>query len=234
MNKTILTNLIAIVAIALSYTLPSSSQKVVLFGGLFALSGAVTNQIAIYMLFERVPGLYGSGVIERNFKTFKDSIGSMVMKQFFTKDKVSQMISSWDFGMELEPIVQNADFTAAFDALTQSIMESKFGAMVQLVGGEGAIESLKEPFVEKLKSAVVGIVGSSSFQDQLKAESMKPDTIDMIILKINDLIETRLESLTPQMVKELVQNLIRKHMGWLVVWGGVFGGLIGALSALLV
>ena len=31
--------------------------------GLFGLAGGVTNWVAVYMLFEKVPYLYGSGVI---------------------------------------------------------------------------------------------------------------------------------------------------------------------------
>ncbi|MCU7375947.1 hypothetical protein PEC18_35415 [Paucibacter sp. O1-1] len=38
-------------------------QQIVFTIGLFALSGAITNWLAIHMLFEKVPGLYGSGVV---------------------------------------------------------------------------------------------------------------------------------------------------------------------------
>jgi len=39
--------------------------------GVFAFSGAITNSLAIHMLFEKVPFLYGSGVIEVNFHSLK-------------------------------------------------------------------------------------------------------------------------------------------------------------------
>jgi len=35
--------------------------------GLFALSGSITNWLAVHMLFEKVPFLYGSGVIPARF-----------------------------------------------------------------------------------------------------------------------------------------------------------------------
>ncbi|WP_345977040.1 hypothetical protein [Sulfurimonas sp. HSL3-7] len=41
-----------------------------------------------------------------------------------------------------------------------------------------------------------------------------------MLKKIEEVIEARLNGLTPQMVKEMVQNLIREHLGWLVVWCG--------------
>jgi len=35
------------------------------------------------MLFEKIPFLYGSGVIELRFKDFKSGIKNLVMSQFF-------------------------------------------------------------------------------------------------------------------------------------------------------
>jgi uncharacterized membrane protein YheB (UPF0754 family) len=64
-----------------------------LYTGLFALSGAVTNWLAIYMLFERVPGLYGSGVIPLHFETFKTSIHELIMHQFFNRENVEQFFA---------------------------------------------------------------------------------------------------------------------------------------------
>ena len=52
--------------------------------GLFAFSGAITNTLAIHMLFEKVPFLYGSGIIESKFEEFKLSIKNLLMEQFFT------------------------------------------------------------------------------------------------------------------------------------------------------
>jgi len=39
--------------------------------GVFALSGSVTNWIAVHMLFDKVPFLYGSGVILDRFEDIK-------------------------------------------------------------------------------------------------------------------------------------------------------------------
>ena len=50
--------------------------------GMFAISGSVTNWLAVHMLFERVPGLYGSGIIVIRFKEFKTSIYTLIMNQF--------------------------------------------------------------------------------------------------------------------------------------------------------
>ena len=209
-------------------------KQAVLFTGLFALSGAITNQLAIHMLFERVPLLYGSGVIEKNFETFKESIRVMIMKQFFTKEQLGDFFAKEEQKIDLAPLVEGADFSPAFDELSKTVMESKFGGAIQMFGGEEALEGLREPFAKKLKSAVSTIVSSDIFKAQLDHHIQNSALSDDMIESVEALITERLEELTPKMDKELVQELIKAHLGWLVVWGGVFGGLIGFISSLLI
>ena len=41
------------------------------------------------MLFEKVPGLYGSGVIPNQFKQIKMSIKQLFMEQFFNRENIN-------------------------------------------------------------------------------------------------------------------------------------------------
>lgn len=234
MSKTFIINLLSTVLIALSFAVPLAYQNALLFTGLFALSGAVTNQLAIYMLFERVPLLYGSGVIEKNFDTFKHAIKEMMMKQFFTKEQLGEFFSQEEKKIDLTPLVEGADFSPAFDALSKTVMESKFGGAISMFGGEEALEGLREPFSNKLKHAVSSIVSSSVFKSQLDHHIQSSALSEDMLSSVEGLITKRLNELTPKMVKELIQELIKEHLGWLVVWGGVFGGLIGLLSSFIV
>lgn len=231
MSKSLLTNIISIALIGLSFVVPSVYQNALLYTGLFALSGAVTNQVAIHMLFEKVPYLYGSGVIEKNFTAFKASIHQMIMKQFFTKEQLGDFFAKEEKKIDLAPLVDEADFSPAFDALSKTVMESKFGGAISMFGGEEALEGLREPFSKKLKSAVSSIVSSSAFKAQIDHHIQNSTLSANMIASVEGLITKRLDELTPKMVKELVQELIKEHLGWLVVWGGVFGGLIGLLSS---
>jgi len=231
MSKSLITDLLSLLLIGVSFMLPVPYHNAMLFTGLFALSGAITNQLAIHMLFERVPFLYGSGVIEKNFETFKESIRVMIMKQFFTKEQLGDFFSKEEQKINLAPLVEDADFSPAFDALSKTVMESKFGGAIQMFGGEEALEGLREPFGRKLKSAVSKIVSSDTFKAQLDHHIKNSALSDDMIDSVEALITKRLDELTPRMVKELVQELIKAHLGWLVVWGGVFGGLIGLLSS---
>jgi len=232
MNKSVITNTLALIATILGYTL---GQPILFTVGLFALSGAVTNWVAIHMLFEKVPLLYGSGVIPARFEDFKLGIRQLMMTQFFTQENIDRFLSDSSgnaSAIDLHPIIEKVDLSPAFDSLVTVIENSSFGGMLAMVGGSEAIQPMREPFVEKMKEAVQDITSTDHFKQLLRDELEQPDVIAGMQEKVSDIIEKRLNELTPQLVKEIIQEMIRKHLGWLVVWGGVFGGLIGLIAAL--
>ncbi len=234
LSKSKITDIVSILLIIISFYIPNEEySRAVLYTGLFAISGAVTNQLAIYMLFNRVPFLYGSGVIENNFKPFKESIKNMIMTQFFTKEQLAKFFQEEDKKIDLAPVVNSTDFKPAFLALKQSVMESKLGEALNFFGGEKALEPLEEPFSKKLKSAVVKIVSSNAFKEQINHHLQNSSLNDDLIVSIETLVTKRLNDLTPKMVNDLVYELIHTHLGWLVIWGGIFGGIIGLLSSIL-
>lgn len=234
MNKSFITNLISIIIILLGVIL---SNNIILTIGLFSLSGAITNWLAIYMLFEKVPFLYGSGVVENRFDEFKKSIHNLIMIQFFTKKNLQKFFDDEikDEGKKFDfrNIIEKTDFSLAFINLKQTVIESPFGGMLDMVGGEKALDPLKEPFEKKIKNAINEIVHTDGFQKELQKSLQNSDIHNQIYDKINIVVENRLNELTPRMVKELVEDMIKEHLGWLVVWGGVFGGVIGAISGII-
>ena len=232
-NKSFITNAVATLLIALSFVMTDFSS-ILLFTGLFALSGALTNLLAIHMLFERVPFLYGSGVIPARFESFKEAIKNLMMSEFFTREQLEAFFEDEEKKINLEPIIEETDFTPAFDALSKTVMESSFGGMLGMFGGEAALDGLREPFSQKMKSAVIKIVNSTAFNETLQQHMQSSSLNDDMLESIESVIDSRLNELTPQMVKEIVQKLIKEHLGWLVVWGGVFGGLIGLVSSFLI
>ena len=232
MNKSLTTNFIALVCTLLGFIL---NNHVVYTIGLFALSGAITNWLAIYMLFEKIPFLYGSGVIPARFEDFKTAIRKMMMEQFFTKENIDRFLSTGSgaaSSIDLSPVIEKVDLIPAFNSLVAVIEESSFGPMLAMVGGNEAIQPMKEPFIKKMKVSIQEITQSEQFNSLLREELEQPNMIANMQEKVSDIIEKRLNELTPQLVKEIIQAMIRKHLGWLVVWGGVFGGAIGLVAAL--
>lgn len=233
-SKSFLTHFIAVILAVLSFVVADKYSSLLLLTSLFALSGAITNQLAIHMLFERVPFLYGSGVIPARFEAFKSSIKELMMSEFFTKEQLNNFFKNEEKKIDLEPIIRETDFSLAFDALSKTVMESSFGGMLGMFGGEKALESLREPFSKKMQSAVSKIVASDAFNKTLQNHMQNSSLSDDMLVSIEQVIDARLDELTPQIVKEIVQKLIKEHLDWLVVWGGVFGGLIGSLSSLII
>ena len=234
MNKSLISNIITIIIIALGLLLDNT---IVLSVGLFALSGALTNTIAIHMLFEKVPFLYGSGVIEDRFEQFKLTIENLIMNQFFTKDNLQKFFKD-EFGsdnshIDLNGVINKTDFTPAFVSLKDAVMESSFGGMLGMFGGVSALEPLQEPFTLKMKVAIGKIVHTDTFQATLQESLSSSDISDDIYEKLNNVVKQRLDELTPKLTKEIIQEMIKEHLGWLVVWGAVFGGLIGLVGAII-
>jgi len=235
-NKSFVTNFIAALIIAVAYLSPVQ-QELLKAIGFFALSGALTNWLAIYMLFDKVPFLYGSGVIQNRFEEFKASIKSLMMDQFFTPENIEQFIEKEEqqggHAINLEPLLNAVDYDKVYDGLVSSIMESSFGSMLQMMGGEEALQPLKEPFITRMQNVLTDVVESERFAKALKYSLDAHKISEDITARIETVIDKRLDELTPQQVKKIVQDIIREHLGWLVVWGGVFGGLLGALFSLL-
>ena len=234
MNKSDITNLITVLIMAYGY---SNGNDMIFMVGLFALSGAVTNTLAIHMLFEKVPFLYGSGVIESKFSQFKLSIHNLLMNQFFTRENLTRFfqdeVNSAKKTLDFEKILNKTDFSPAYESLKESVMQSSFGGMLGMFGGEAALEPLREPFTKKLQASIITISQSDAFQDVVNEALKSEDLSEDIYNKLSLIVDARLEELTPAMVKEIVQDMIKEHLGWLVIWGAVFGGLIGLVSTLV-
>lgn len=238
-DKHLTPNLAAIALVILSFFLPEPWRALLLSTGLFALSGALTNWLAVHMLFERVPGLYGSGVITLHFEEFKTGILRMVHEELFAKDKVERLLSndsgsssSLAEGLDLEPLLSAIDLDAAYDQLVATIVESSFGSMLAMVGGEQALQPLREPFKQRMQTFLQDAAKSPRIQAAIGEQLSKAASSERFVSKLDTLLRARLDEMTPEMVRDIMQRMIREHLGWLVVWGGVFGGLIGLAAGL--
>jgi len=248
LDKHITPNLLALLVILLSFMLPAPWHQITLGTGLFALSGSLTNWLAVHMLFERVPGLYGSGVITLHFEEFKAGILRMVHEELFSKDKVERLLApveqaaqnddepvneSLGQAIDLAPLLDAIDLDAAYDQLVQTILESSFGSMLAMVGGETALQPLREPFKKRMHEFLNDAVQSPQIQAAISEQLSKAASSEQFVNRLDQLLRARLDEMTPEMVRDIMQRMIKQHLGWLVVWGGVFGGLIGLVAALL-
>lgn len=238
MTKTLLTHIIAVSLICIAYFTTGTLQSALFATGLFALAGSLTNWLAVHMLFEKIPGLYGSGVISARFDDFKLGLQQLIMEQFFSRDKLDRffddmVIDPSESLLDFSDVIEQTDLSPAFQSLVDTIQASSFGGMLAMVGGEAAIEPLRDPFIDKMKVALNDIAHSPSFQQSVRSKLHSQPINEELFHQVEHVVNARLDELTPQMVKDIIQTMIRQHLGWLVVWGGVFGGLIGLISSQL-
>ena len=222
----------------LAGTIDTPWSVYVLNTGLFALSGGITNWLAVHMLFERVPGFYGSGVIPLRFEEFKLGIRKLIMEQFFNRSGLDEFFhgsgeTSERLSARLREAIEQLDLEAAFESLLDVIIASSFGGMLGMLGGRDALNPLKNPFVQKMREFFQQQLMDDRFQDAIRDALSSALDDQTIRSKLEEMIDHRLDQMTPQMVKEIVQDMIRKHLGWLVVWGCVFGGIIGLVVTLV-
>jgi uncharacterized membrane protein YheB (UPF0754 family) len=219
-KKSLITNLMTLGLIITGYLIPVHGElfKVT---GYFALSGAITNWIAIYMLFERVPGFYGSGVIPLRFNEFKAGIKQLIMGQFFTTENLNHFFQSENKDNLIAEFIEKIDFEKIYAGLIDEILKSPLGSMLMIVGGAEALKPLKTPLIQRMQQMVTELGENHTLFNE--------NHTALIYAKIEAIVDTRLNELSPQMVKIIIQDMIRHHLGWLVVWGGVFGGFIGLI-----
>ena len=221
-NKSLTTNLAALAIIGVSYLSPKYNEVIYLIG-LFALSGGITNWLAIHMLFEKVPFFYGSGVIPSRFEEFKQGIKQLVMDEFFTPQNIKFFTDKQTeiFSTDINNMI---DFDRVFDGLVEAIEGSSMGSILTLLGGRKALQPLKEPITLKLEETIREMKGLKPGDQNLTSS---------FLTQVEQVVDQRLDELTPVQVKNIIQEMIRKHLGWLVVWGGAVGGFIGFVVAIV-
>ena len=221
MNKSLITNLLAILIIFVGYLYQEDYQFIIITG-VFALSGSITNWLAIHMLFEKIPLLYGSGVILDKFEDIKIGIKNLILQELFTETQINNFLLD-NKVTSSDTIINKIDFDKVFIGLVEAIEGSQLGGMLAMVGGRKALDPLKDPFTKKLKIIIEDFVTENTSSDN------NSDTTESLLLKIENILDARLADLSPEDIKLIIQKMIKEHLGWLVVWGGFFGGLLGLI-----
>ena len=219
MNKSLITNLLSILIIIVGY-LYQENYPFIIMTGVFALSGSITNWLAIHMLFEKVPLLYGSGVILDKFEDIKLGIKNLILQELFTETQINNFLLNNKVTTS-DTIINKIDFDKVFIGLIEAIEDSQLGGMLAMVGGRKALDPLKDPFTKKIKIIIEDFVTENTSSDN------NSDTTSSLLLKIENILDARLADLSPEDIKLIIQKMIKEHLGWLVVWGGFFGGLLG-------
>ena len=197
----------------------------VLAVGLFGFAGGATNWLAVKMLFDRVPLLYGSGVIPARFRAIREAVKDAIMRYFFDEEYLERFLAEQmageDVGEKVQKVLASDEVDAIIDRKLEELAESPQGMMIQLVGTQ-TVKPLGKQFGIGFGSEIAPLWAGGAGTE-----------VKAMRAQVDGLLETKLEELTPDRVKEMMEEVIREHLGWLIVWGNVFGGTIGLLSKAL-
>ena len=203
----------------------------VLAAGLFGLAGGITNWLAVKMLFDRVPLLYGSGVIPNRFREIRQTVKDLIMVHFFDEehlqrffaDQVRSRPESEKLESLLAELLESEEGDGIIRRQLEEMQSTPAGMMLNMVGTE-TIAPLVKRFVSGVAAGLAPLL-----EARLAPGAME---VGFLRSQVEQLLAAKLEELTPHVVKTMMEDVMREHLGWLIVWGNVFGGLIGILAHL--
>ncbi|GMI11408.1 hypothetical protein TrVE_jg931 [Triparma verrucosa] len=228
--------LIMLLGVFLNSKFPEEAfTKYLLSFGLFSFAGGITNWLAIKMLFDRIPGLYGSGVIPRQFVAIRETVKNTIMKTFFDEtyleeyvnERAKGMLTSFDLSSKLKEGLSTPEFDEKLIKKMTEMSEKPEGMLIQTMSQMFGGVPLLVPVIKPL---IIGFADefAGSLTDNFDIGQFV--SIEKVRLEIDGLMTEKLKMLTPEKVKTLMEEVIREHLGWLIVWGNVFGGGLGVIS----
>jgi uncharacterized membrane protein YheB (UPF0754 family) len=140
---------------------------------LYGLSGSITNSLAITMIFEKIPFIWGSGLIEKNFKKFQENLTATLLTHLFSK------------GLTLESL----DVELISDKLYDRLQQSELVLITRFITPESLTALLRQM---KLPELINQSIPPDSFENFVReqVEKLSPNDLKVLILKI---IEEHLE-----------------------------------------
>ena len=203
-----LTFLIMVVGIVLCVLFPANlPAKYVLSLGLFGFAGGLTNWLAIKMLFDRIPGLIGSGVIPRRFKEIRETVKTTIMNTFFDEEyleaylqeRAKGLLASLGLGNRIKDLLAAPEVDGLIAKKLEEAGSKPEGMMLQMAAqmlpnSYGGLVMFVKPALADFASEMAGKLETSF---DLK-EIIK---VDRIRDEIDRLMTEKLKLLTAPMVK---------------------------------
>lgn len=136
---------------------------------LYGLSGSLTNSLAIKMIFDKIPFVWGSGIIEKNFSLFQVKLKETLMEHLFNE------------GFKLESL----DVEMVADRLHEQLQHSQLGMITRFITPLALTELLKEMDLPSIISQSLPPEMLEAFIAQ-QVQKLSPNDVKLLILKIMD------------------------------------------------
>jgi len=260
LDKSLTPNLLAAATALAGFLIGGDAGAVVLSVGLFALSGALTNWLAVYMLFERVPGLYGSGVILLHFEELKRGIVELVREELFGADKVERLFAA-SAARASEPgttiaVAEGGATGAASGGAAEPgpVPGLDLGKLLDGIDIDGAFDQFVHTVQESSFGNLLGMVGGVAALEPLREpfgrrlrrfleDAARSPRVQAIVTRQltseanRERFRARLEALLQARLDELTPDMVRDLMQRLIRrhlgWLVVWGAVFGGLIGLV-
>lgn len=210
-------------------------SKYVLSAGLFGFAGSITNAAAVKMLFDRVPFLYGSGVIPNRFVSIRLAMKNTIMAIFFDEhymekymaERVTGFMKAFDMKSKVQEMMTDPRLDDVILKNLEGTAKQPGGAILvpvaAMLGGYAKLVPMVKPLLGAFATEMVNQVQDGTIvEDNLDVKGVRRE--------IESFMDEKIKVVTPQLVKKMMEDVMRKHLGMLVVWGFVFGAGLGVIS----
>merc|ERR1719235_143504 len=204
-----------VVGLVLQVVLDDDTRKYnfVLAIGVFGFAGGITNWLAVKMLFDKIPGLYGSGVIPMQYQSIRKTVKNEIMHTFFDEDylkgyiaqRAPELLKRLNIGDRLMNVINAPDFDTKMAAKLEEISATPQGMLLAMVkpfmGGNlaGLVPMVKPPLVSIAAEVAKELTTIEQEGDGETVVELIP--VDVVRGEIDALMTERLETLTPEVVK---------------------------------
>jgi len=160
-----------------------------------------------------------SNILEK-YDEIRDALKETVMRTFFDETYLN-----W--------YVKDKLLSINYIEVTKNLVE-KHNAHEIILEAAVTDPNLRALVGPSLKPLIIKTV--SKMEPQIKDAIKKVNLVQQLSnarQQIDDMLEGKLQIMTPPRVKALMEDLIASELYWLVVWGNIFGGGLGIIGALL-
>ena len=206
---------------------------IVLFHGLF---GGVVNLVVVYLIFNRVIFVPGSGTVERNAKRIKNYIASMALtsiipyekqKEYYI-DSTSQFIENSSIEENFISFFRSEEFSGIIRDSFDIINDSFEGFILKKAGID------KEELENSIKKTCIKY--STEAIPKIAAMITSPPfySSDTYHLELSTLITNTLDSIPANVISDIIYEAVQPQLNLLSLCGNCAGAFLGLFVAFVI
>eukprot|EP00731_Ephydatia_muelleri_P025983 Em0018g83a len=205
-----------------------ASSRIIRSLGVFGFMGGVIIWIAVEMLFRRIPFLFGSGVLLRQYKSIRETISSIVIETLFDPAALRKYFSGKN--KKVREMLRVDTKLGLFNSqIVEVVIDQKISAI--LAGPDGFVLNMMGVNQDQLRLTMK--THARDFINEISPLVMEkladPGLTDGVDLheEAEKILGTKIGQLSSGKVRQLMAVMIRKHLSWLIVWGNILGATFG-------